>query len=139
MTFKEIINEMIKNYSIIFTGSLLGTVVFCVQFYPDIAFDLNYLKWMFIFAFLGDLPQFVFYSSKELTQKGFYIRYGIHIIILEIILLIAAHFLGFYDTAFEGLIFFLVVLGVYFIVKLVRYLSDSKTAEKINDVLKDYK
>ena len=132
MEIRKILKMMMRNYLLIYAGSMISTWVFCIIFEPDACFDLNYFAWMMIFAACGDLPVLVFYSRKKLTEKQWKIRFAIHLILLEIVLLTFAYFAKMYQTFRQGFLFAILIFAVYLIIRLFEYRSDKKDAEKMN-------
>lgn len=131
------IKQFVRDYFIIYAGCMMGTLVFCTFFYPAVEFGLEYFRWMMLFALLGDLPVFIFYSRRELTEKQIFLRYALHMIVLEVVLLTTAYFLGCYENFGQGCFFAMIILGVYVIVRLINYHSDSKIAKSVNQRLKE--
>lgn len=139
MDITALIKKMLVQYIIIYAGSMFGTLVFCSIFYPDEMFGLDYLVWMLLFSLLGDLPLLVFYSKRELTEKQWIIRQGIHILLLELVLLCAAFQMGLYEGVIQGAAFALVIIGIYVLVRFITFRGDSKLAHELNVRLQERK
>ena len=132
---RDIIKDMINNYFIIFTGCMAGTWIFCMLFYPDATFNLKYFQWMALFALVGDLPNMVFYSKHELSEKQQLARIIIHLILIETMLMVFAKYLGIYETLTQALVMVLIIIGVYVVVRVIDYIGNSKTAKELNERL----
>lgn len=137
MSMRELLKMFYQEYLAIYAGSMIGTFIFCSFFFPDAKFELNYFAWMMLFALLGDLPIFVFYSKKPLTRKQDMFRIGLHLCLLEIVLLTTAYFLGCYETIYQCFWFFLLILAIYMIIRLGHYGQNTKTAKKMNERLEE--
>lgn len=137
MELRELLKRMVNSYFVIYGCSMLGTLLFCVIFDPEVAFDVQYLEWMLLFSALGDLPALVFYSGKELTLKQWRVREIIHFVVLEIVLLVAANCQEMYETFWQGVVFAGIILLVYVLVRAVCFAGDFETARNINDQLKE--
>lgn len=138
MNFDELIKEYAHDFFVIVTGSLLGTIIYCLIFEPNSSVSLAFLIWILIFSALGDAVLFVFYSKKELTEIEMRRRYWIHFITLEIVLLILGYLSGMYHDWKGGIVFALIVAGVYGMVRLTQLQMDRYTASCINRKLREY-
>ena len=139
MDIKTILKNMVSNYFVIFTGTMLGTLVFCLVFEPNDQFSLAYLGWMFFFSLIGDLPLLVFWTNKNLSNRQWAVRMICHALLLETVLLILGYKLEMYDTFVEGCFFALIVAGVYVLVRFLGFRSDIKLARELNERVKEIK
>lgn len=135
MEFKNIVKEMIQNYFVIITGTFLGTLIYCLIFSRDSVFTLEYLAAMFVFGLLGDLPLVIFCSDHELSRKEWRVRQSIHFLLVETVLLGAAWYMELYHTLFQGIIFAVIVLGVYVLVAIFSWKRDQSEADQMNQRL----
>lgn len=134
---KLLLRMMIRHFFIIYTGSIMGTVVYCLIFCRDEMYGIDYFIKMFFFSVLGDLPLLVFYSKEDLTGKQMAGRCGLHFCLLETVLLLAGRYLGLYHKfLWEGVIFFLIVALVYLIVVFFGVVMDMVTADQMNEVIR---
>lgn len=102
------------------------------MFYPYEEFGLSYFVWMLVYSLMGDLTMLVFYSPKELTEKQWIVRQIVHILLLEIVLLTAAHQAGMFEGVLEGTVLVLVILAVYLLVRFIGFRKDLQLAKKLN-------
>ena len=139
MELRELIKRLVISYPIIYGCSMMATFVFCLVFYPDSVFGLDYFGEMFLFALAGDLPSLVFYSKRELSHKEWMGRIIIHLLLLEGVLLIMGRIMGLHDNITEGIFFFFIVLAVYVVVLLLVFSDDARQAKEINRALEERK
>lgn len=134
---KAFIRQLLQMYFVIYTGSMMGTLCFCIVFRPQVELDIFYLAWTFLFSLLADLPGLVFYSSKELSKKQWRVRQLIHLVLLETVLLIAGYVTKMYEGLLEGFCFGIVVFIVYLMVWFFSYLFDKQTANLLNQKIQE--
>ncbi len=84
------------------------------------------------------LPTFLFYSNKEPTKKQYIVRFIIHFILIETIVMIEGWILNWYSTFLNGLIIFGMVVFVYAVVLAYTYFVSSNTAKSINKALEKF-
>ncbi|MBQ6888423.1 MAG: DUF3021 family protein [Lachnospiraceae bacterium] len=137
MDLKDFVKFLIRQYFVIYTGSMIATFCFCMAFYPEDSLPVSYPAWMLLFSLCGTLPGAVFYSKNELTKKQWYIRRVIHVVLLEAVLLVAGNILGMYEGLSGGFWFAITVLAVYVFVNFITFWMDQKTAEELNKKLKE--
>ncbi len=135
MDSKNMIRALISNYFVIMTGTFLGNFIYCSIFARDSIFTVGYLGMMFVFGFLGDIPLLVFYSKHELSRKEWRGRQAFHVIMVEAVLLIAAYYLEMYHTPLQGVVFAIIVLGVYVMVNTFCWHRDQTEANRMNSKL----
>lgn len=137
MELKTIILRMINMYFIIYGGSIIATLLFCLLFYPDVQFGLDYFSEMLLFSLLGDIPFLVFYSKRELTETELRVRKIIHLMLLEIVLLTAGKRLDMYSGVKEGAVFVITILGIYALISFLMIAQNTKVADQINKKLEE--
>lgn len=135
MELGKLIKKICVSYPVIYGGSMMATLVFCLVFYPERVFGLDYLAKMLLFSLAGDLPILVFCSGKELSQQEWMVRMILHFVLLEVVLMTFGGIWGLYETFIEGIAFFLIVLLVYIGVRLIVFSDDSRQAEQMNKAL----
>lgn len=139
MELRKLMKRLVINYPIIYGCSMMATFIFCMVFYSDSVFGLDYFGEMFLFALAGDLPSMVFYSKRELSHKEWMVRIIIHLLLLEGVLLVIGRLMGLYDNITEGIFFFFIVLAVCLVVWLLAFLDDARQAKEINKALEKRK
>lgn len=135
MNFREFIKQLVRMYFVIYTGSMVGTVCFCSIFIPDVRLDVSFVAWMFLFALFADLPGLVFYSKRELSAEKWRKRMGLHLLLLEAVLLAAGRMYEMWCGLLQGICFGGIILGVYALVMFVNYQLDNRVAEQLNEKL----
>lgn len=137
MNRKTIISILISQFFIIYTASMLVTLLFVYISNPTIiSLPTEYLWQVALFSLAADLITLVYYSKNELSRKQFWIRTVIHTVLLEIILMIIGYRIGMYSGFFSGCLMVLIILVVDAFVRFITYLSDRRTADIINEKLK---
>lgn len=137
MNWEELKKEFKHDYFVIVTGTILGTLIYCTVFEPDASFSIWYLFWVLVFSVAGDLPLILFYSKKELSEQQWLCRFIAHFLTLELLLLVLGYFSDMYSGIIGGIVFALLIAGVYILVRLTCLQADQKVAVKINAQLKD--
>jgi len=137
MNFREFIKQLVRMYFVIYTGSMVGTVCFCSIFVPDAHLNVSFITWMFLFALFADLPGLVFYSRQELSAEKWRKRMGLHLLLLEAVLLTAGRMYKMWSGIFQGICFGGIVFGVYVLVMFVNYQLDNKVAEQLNERIQE--
>lgn len=137
MNFSGLVKQLVRMYFVIYTCSMVGTVCFCSIFIPEVALDVSFIVWMFVFALFADLPGMVFYSKRELSKKQWRKRAVLHFFLLEAVLMTAGRLYEMWIGIFQGICFGGVVLIVYVLVIFVNYQLDHKMAEEMNKKLKE--
>ncbi|MNY24638.1 hypothetical protein D3C86_1583680 [compost metagenome] len=92
-----------------------------------------------ICALVGILPSLIFYSPRELPANKFRIRVMIHFAALEAVLLIFGHVTALVQGVLNTTIFAVQIAGIYGFVRLLTFLDDRKSSNKINEKLKTMK
>ena len=137
MNRKDIIRMLVNHFFIIYTCTMFATILFCSLNEPKTTeINVSFLGYAALFSLCADLPSLVYLSEKELTKKGWWVRTAIHTGLLEIVLLTVGYKLGMYSGILGFVLFFLMIILVDAIVRLVTYINDIGTAEKINGQLK---
>ncbi len=136
MSFEELKKCLVQDYFIIVTGTVIGTLVYCLIFERSTTFSLFYLGWVLVFSLLADLPLCIFYSRKELTENQWMIRFILHFVTLEGLLLTLAYFANMYHKLIGGVVFALIVAGVYVLVRYTGHQINVRIALKMNENLK---
>lgn len=139
MSLKEIVKKIFQQLPVIYMGSMMGTLIYCIIFDPDSVFTLDYFAQMLLFSFLAAVPVLVFYAKEELSEKKMRIRLLVHFLTLSTEILIMAYILGLYHTLIQGCFFFLLICGVYVLVWLSVFNADKKTATTMNEKIKERK
>lgn len=137
MDKNEMIHTMTIQYFVIYTLSMIATILFCHIDQPQIKMiSVNYLAQVALFSLFACLPTMVYYFKQP---QNIAVKNIIHTILLEMILLTAAYQIGMYHDLFGGCIFFISVLIVDVLVRIFNYLNERHMAIEINKALKSRK
>jgi hypothetical protein len=135
MKTRELFMQFIRHYFFIF-GILIISSVFLTT--PSMI-NREYVLLSMTFAAVGDLPILVFWSRSELNEKAMRFRTVIHFILLEAVILTFGGITGIVSDLEGYIIFGIEVAVIYVLVKFISWKGDMKTADKINEKLKDLK
>ncbi len=124
--------NFIKHFFMIFTGIIIMRFLYYSFFEPDAVFDLQYFREVFLFSFLGDLPELVYVSKKPLTKEMWNIRTAIHTVLLVAIIIGAGFALDCLHSLTDVLSNVAGILVIDIFVRFMDYTTDLKTADEIN-------
>ncbi len=131
---KDIIKLIITHFFII-TVSVLFFICLINQIAGTESYSAEF-PWIIMLAGItGAIPSVLFYFKKEPTKKQFILRFIIHFIIVEIIIMTEGFFLNFYESFVGGLIIFAIVIFVYAVVCIYSFFVANNTANSINNAL----
>lgn len=138
MPLKELLKVMLHSFSVIVAGVVMAMFVSCLVLNPEAVFSVTDIGGILLVALLSELAFFVFLSRGELSKRQMAARFGIHILLVVILVLGFAWFWGWMDIEkpVEVAVFVLLILGVYAIVLAAALYRDQKTADRLNDELK---
>lgn len=139
MDIKLLIKNMIRDFFVIYSGCILATLFFCMIFDPTAQFDLKYFAQMILVTICGDLPLFVFYSKRDLTEKEWKMRLIFHFVIVFIIVMIFGKVFDLYKNIIQACIFAMTEWLIYIAVFLIGHYNNMREAEKINRKIKELK
>ena len=88
-------------------------------------------------AFIALASLAVYYSKEELSQKAWWIRTILHLLLLEIILLPLAHHWQFWFDAEDAVVYAIFILIGKVFWHIVDYSKNVKTAADVNKKLKE--
>ncbi|WP_436866798.1 DUF3021 family protein [Bacillus fungorum] len=138
MKFSEFVQNMIRDFLIIFASLIIIITILRQIFYPHMAFDLKSIYIIIAFSFLGALTGFILYSPNEISEKKMRIKIFIHFFTLEILLITLGSILGILKSGLDVIIIALQIAVIYIIVRLLSWRNDIKEAQKINEKLKTF-
>lgn len=140
MEIKTLINGMVRSFFIITVGIIVSVAVFCSIFSRDATFGVSIFWQILLLAVLTTLPSLVFFSSKELSKKGWLVREGIHLVVLISILIYSGYIWGWIAITkpIQIAFYLFLITVVYLAVKLLAFRNDKKVADQLNVGLKKY-
>lgn len=142
MELKDILKKMLKDYFLIVTGVFFCEIIFCTLFFPDARFTVKELCYPLVGGVLFDLPTLIFYSPAEISKKQWLCRYILHLVVLEVTVISAAHFLfGWLEgnDFMQHFILVIMILLVYLMVILLGWRNELQVAGQINRKLQEIK
>ncbi|GIN86152.1 hypothetical protein J6TS2_25380 [Heyndrickxia sporothermodurans] len=139
MKLSEFIQNIIRNFLIIFASIIIIITILRQIYYPNMAFDLMSIYIIIAFSFLSALTGFILYSPNEISEKKMRIKMAIHFFTLEILLITLGSILGILKSGLDVIIIALQIAVIYIIVRLLSWKNDIKEAQKINEKLKTFK
>lgn len=138
MRFSKFVQNMIRDFLIIFASLIIIITILRQIFYPHMVFDLKSIYIIIAFSFLGALTGFILYSPNEISEKKMRIKMFIHFFTLEILLITLGSILGSLKSGLDVIIIALQIAVIYIIVRLLSWRNDIKEAQKINEKLKTF-
>ncbi|MED3656017.1 DUF3021 family protein [Heyndrickxia sporothermodurans] len=139
MKLSEFVQNIIRDFLIIFASIIIIITILRQIYYPDMAFDLKSIYIIIAFSFLSALTGFILYSPNEISEKKLRLKIVIHFFTLEILLITLAGIFGIVKSGLDVIIIALQIAVIYIIVRLLSWKNDIKEAKKINEKLKTFK
>ncbi|KPN95011.1 DUF3021 family protein [Lysinibacillus sp. ZYM-1] len=139
MKLSEFVQDIIRDFLMIFASIIIIITILRQIYYPDMAFDLKSIYIIIAFSFLSALTGFILYSPNEISEKKMRIKTVIHFFTLEILLITLGAILGILKNGLDVLTMALQIAVIYMIVRLLSWKNDIKEAKKINEKLKAFK
>lgn len=138
---KDTLKAMLVEFFIILSGTTICAAIFCTVFYRDVVLGIDFLWQLIILAFLTTLPQFLFFSKKEISKKQMRIRQSIHVVLVVGLLVFLAHIWDWveFTSVIEPLAFVMLVLLSYTAIATYMYRRDKKLAARLNEKLREFK
>lgn len=135
MERKEFLISWLRRLALIhgFTMMMLYVICRLVNAEPDI--DVAFLGNMILFSLAGTLPGMIYYTNHELSEREWWVRTGIHFVLLNLLLLPISHAIGLWQGPIGCVTFIALILIVDVLVHLVSYGMDWATARNINKLL----
>lgn len=139
MKLFEFVQDIIRDFLMIFASIIIIITILRQIYYPDMAFDLKSIYIIIAFSFLSALTGFILYSPNEISEKKMRIKTVIHFFTLEILLIALGGILGILKNGLDVLTMALQIAVIYMIVRLLSWKNDLKEAKRINEKLKTLK
>lgn len=139
MKISEFVQNIIRDFLIIFASLIIIITILRQVFYPNMAFDLKSIYIIIAFSFLSALTGFILYTPNKISEKKMRIKIAIHFFTLEILLITLSSIFGIVKSGLDVIIIALQIAVIYIIVRLLSWKNDIKEAQKINEKLKTFK
>ena len=138
MSFRGITEQIVHNFFVIFTCSVLVYFIFMVVSGDGTA-ELAHIAILFFTSGLTDLTQYVFCSKKELSRTQILVRHSIHLLLILGIMLTAATLAEWiaWSKPLEIILFIVSVVAVYVFVVVIEELRNRKLVAQLNKKLKE--
>lgn len=139
MKFTDYLKKLVMDYFIIFAIIVITITVLRQIFVPNEYLRLKDIFIYMICALVGDLPSLIFYSPKELSEKQMRLRIVIHFVVLEAAILVLANAAGWATGVVNTVVLAVQVAVIYIVVRVLRWTDDRRSANSINERLKEMK
>lgn len=136
MFWREVGN-FLKRFVVIYGFTMLATWVICRFFNQEAMLSVDFLGDMIWFSACADAVSLVYVSNHELTEREWWIRAGIQLVLLEIVLMTVGYHLGMWGGVLGAVIFFVTILLVDIGVHLTSYGQDLIIAKDLNQRLRE--
>ncbi len=133
MRFRQILRLASTQFFTCYTCTMLASVFFIGLSEPGMTeLPVIYLWEAALFAFCAELPLIAYYSPKELSDRQWWLRTALHTILLEIMLMVVGGKIGMYEGKDGAILFFIAILVVDLVVRVITYLNYRGMARRIN-------
>lgn len=130
----------VRRFVMIYGIIMICTFFMCLFFNPTSQLPVvSFFGRIIIFTLLGMATLIVYYSKEELTQRQWWIRTVLHLVILEAIFLPLAHHWEFWYGKLDAVIYALFILIAKVLWVLIDYGITAKTASDINEEIRKRK
>ena len=135
MVIREIKN-LTRRFLILFGFSCLMAYMLIGFYYLEDSITLTQVKWIGVAALLGAISSLVFLSSEELTDKQWWMREIICLLVCEVVYIFIYRHIGLVTDAKTWMIVFVTIILFGFANHIIDYSVDYSLSEKINEKLK---
>ena len=130
----------VRRFVMIYGIIMICTFFMCLFFNPTSQLPVvSFFGRIIIFTLLGMATLIVYYSKEELTQRQWWIRTVLHLMILEAIFLPLAHHWEFWYGKLDAVIYASFILIAKVLWVLIDYGITAKTASDINEEIRKRK
>ena len=137
---KDILRLAVSHFFIITVCVMFVVSAANLLFYKDFNYSIDgTFPWvMMLTGLLGALPTLLYYFPKEPTRKQFYIRVGLHYLLINAVILGEGRLLGWFSTVPQMLLIAAMILAVYGLVWLFSSIAEKTQADNINKALQRF-
>lgn len=121
-------------------------IIMIVSFFMSLLFGqetimniVTYMGQCMAFALIAVLSVFVYHSKEELTQKQWWVRTVLHLLVLEVVLLPIAHYWHFWYSPTDAIVYAVFILLGKIVWHVVDFGISVKTASDINRFIRKRK
>lgn len=127
----------LRRFVMIYGIIMICTFFMCLLFNPTSELPVvTFFGRIIVFTFLGMATLIVYYSKEELTQRQWWCRTLLHIVILEAVYLPLAHHWEFWYGKVDAIIYASFILFAKLLWQLIDYGIAVRTAEDINEKIR---
>ena len=139
MNLKEIFHRMFYSFFVILSCSLIGSFTLQLILKKDGILYPSDIIALILLSIATSLSYLFFYSRKELYKIQMIVRYIIHLIYVSSLMLFTAIIMGWINrnSIFQIIVFLILVVLVYLTVIVIGNYQSRKTADLINQKLKE--
>ena len=130
------IKNITRRFLILLGFSCLMAYMLIGFYYLEDSITLTQVKWIGVAALLGAISSLVFLSSEELTDKQWWMREIICLLICEVVYIFIYRHIGLVTDAKTWMIVFVTIIIFGFANHIIDYSVDYSLSEKINEKLK---
>lgn len=127
----------LRRFVMIYGIIMICTFFMCLLFNPTSELPVvSFFGRIIVFTFLGMATLIVYYSKEELTQKQWWCRTILHVLILEAVYLPLAHHWEFWYGKVDAIIYASFILLAKLLWQLIDYGITVRTAADINEKIR---
>ena len=127
----------LRRFVMIYGIIMICTFFMCLLFNPASELPVvSFFGRIIVFTFLGMATLIVYYSKEELTQKQWWCRTILHVLVLEAVYLPLAHHWEFWYGKVDAIIYASFILMAKLLWQLIDYGIAVRTAEDINEKIR---
>ena len=127
----------LRRFVMIYGIIMICTFFMCLLFNPTSELPVvSFFGRIIVFTFLGMATLIVYYSKEELTQKQWWCRTILHVLILEAVYLPLAHHWEFWYGKVDAIIYASFILLAKLLWQLIDYRITVRTAADINEKIR---
>lgn len=127
----------LRRFVMIYGIIMICTFFMCLLFNPASELPVvSFFGRIIVFTFLGMATLIVYYSKEELTQKQWWCRTILHVLVLEAVYLPLAHHWEFWYGKVDAIIYASFILLAKLLWQLIDYGIAVRTAEDINEKIR---
>ncbi|MGG1551076.1 DUF3021 family protein [Paenibacillus ferrarius] len=137
MRLMEFTKNVVRQFFLVFALIIIILTLLRQWYQPDMPFDLHSIYIIMGFSLVAALTDFIKYAPHTISENNMRLRMIFHFIALETILIALGLVTGIVESAANASILAIQIAVIYGILRLLSWRNDKKTAEDINQRLKE--
>lgn len=131
--------NILRIFVYVIAGNTVGAGIFITFVSKDKQIPAATLWQLIILAAVCSVGTLIFYSSKELSKPQIIVRHIVHYVYINISILGAVSIWDWLDFGFnfESIVLLVIIAFVYIGIISLTFIQDTKTAEDVNEKLKN--